>query len=140
MWREQTWCGWKLWQAAYSLLFRHPYPSSVSVALTGTSPPCYLLHDCIFYAMAAHSLEVARTLDVSRLVPCGLVHRSRLYSKVVRHSLSVVRSGHTLHASVCLGCNIGFLAVSRPATISGLPSFALHKVMRAPQGPRCYDL
>ena len=81
--------------------------------------------------MAAHSLEVARTLDVSRLVPCGLVHRSRLYSKVVRHSLSVVRSGHTLHASVCLGCNIGFLAVSRPATISGLPSFALHKVKRA---------
>ena len=140
MWREQTWCGWKLWQAAYSLLFRHPYPSSVSVALTGTSPPCYLLHDCISCATVARSLGAGRIRDDCRRSAGDQVHSCHLSLTVSLRSRSAVRNEHIPRGVPCPVRSIVFGAASMPATISGLPRRHLQQKAGPLSSPRWYGI
>ena len=129
----------KLWQAAYSLLFRHPYPSSVSVALTGTSPPCYLLHDCIFYAMAARSRGGAHTRDDCQQSAGDQAHSCHLSLTVSLRNRLAVRNERILRGVPCPVRSIALSVVSTPESISDRPCLPRSQIKRALR-PAWHDL
>ena len=139
MWREQTWCGWKLWQVAYSLLFRHPYPSSVSAVLTGTSPPCCLLRDCISCATAARSRGGVHTQDDCQQSAGDQVHSCHLSLTVSLRNRSAVRNGRIPRGAPCPVRSIVFGAASKPDSISDRPCLPRSQIKRALR-PAWHDL